>query len=540
MMKYLFLAILWFVQTKVSAQLFQEVSNEKGINYIFPGSDNQEVGAGLTVFDVNGDGWDDIFQTGGIFASKLWLNEKGKFVDATEQFQLNFLEKRYIQGAVAADFNNDGYEDLFIANQGKAKNNGDNLPALLLQNVRGKYFKPVFEETFSELGNYTAGVWGDINNDGFVDLYVLNYVLDMETGRDENDIPSYYIPSCMPNKIYVNQGGKGFKEMSQSLKLDDDGCGLAAAFTDFDNDGDMDLMLLNDFGHFNQKGNRLYRNNYPEFTFTEISKELGFYEEFYGMGVGTGDYNNDGRLDYFLTNIGGNYFFEGGESGFTEKALLLGLDNFLVQDSLTGTSWSGLFFDAENDGDLDLFVAKGYLSSLEKVIVLDANKFYINNGNSTFSDESESYGLNDTLAQRGAAILDFDHDGDLDIATSALKMSRSDFAKTDQKVKLHENNIPTDNNWIGFKLMGGDSVNRSCLGCRVRFQIGDKIYLREVEGGSGHSSQSTKILYFGLGKNEWVENIEIQWLGSEITRIKKLNSGHVYTLNRKGKIKKLY
>lgn len=538
MKRFLSISLLFLFQISLVAQPFREVSTEKGLHYIFPGADNQEVGAGITVFDANADGWDDIFQSGGIFPSKLWLNQKGKFTDASLTYLPRFLDSMYVQGAVTADFNNDGYEDLFIANQGKAKVNGDDAPPVLLQNVKGKYFQPVFQATFHELGNYTGAVWGDINNDGFVDLYVLNYVLDMETGRDENDVPSYYIPTCMPNKLFVNQAGKGFVEMSAALHLDDDGCGLAASFTDFDNDGDMDLILLNDFGQFNQKGNRLFRNNFPELSFTDIAQETGFYRQFYGMGVGTGDYNHDGYFDYYLTNIGRNYFFQGGAKGFTEIAENLQIDNALVRDSLTGTSWSGLFFDAENDGDVDLFVAKGYLSSLENVVVLDPNKFYRNENDSTFTDASVAYQLNDSIAQRGAALIDFDHDGDLDLCTSALKMSRSNFARTDQKIKLHENQIPTENHWIGFQLIGGDSVNRSCVGCKVRFEIDDKIYIREVDGGSGHSSQSTKTLYFGLGKNETVEKVEILWLGGNTTVLKTCKAGHVYRVNRKGKVRR--
>jgi hypothetical protein len=170
------------------------------------------------------------------------------------------------------------------------------------------------------------------------------------------------------------------------------------------------------------------------------------------MGVGIGDYNNDGFLDYYLTNIGRNYFHQNDSGVLTDKAVLLKVDELIVRDSLKGTSWTGIFFDADNDGYLDLFVAKGYLNSLEKVVVKDQNKLFKNEGNGSYEDRSKSSGLNHSSANRGAATFDFDHDGDLDIVTSVIKMQRGERGNLDQKIKLFENITENKNNWRGIKL----------------------------------------------------------------------------------------
>lgn len=539
-MKYFITTIVLLSCFFASGQLFIERATELGIDYEFDGTDYQEIGAGITIIDVNNDGWDDVFQSGGIFPSKIWLNQKGKFIDATKTYLPDSISQMFIQGAASADFNNDGYEDLFLCNLGEAYNMGDHQKPVLLINRQGKFYEPVFQATFNEMGNYSGCAWGDYNNDGFIDLFVLNYVNKMNKTKEYKGGPISYEPQCLENKFYINLAGKGFREIGKELKLNDSGCGLAASFTDYDNDGDMDLMMLNDFGSYNHIGNRIYRNDYPINEFSDVSHQLGFYNEFYGMGIGTGDVNNDGLLDYYLTNIGKNYFYQNTQGKFIERAKELGIDNPYARDTTKGTSWSGIFIDVENDGDLDLYVSKGYLESVEKVSKLDENKLFINELNSSFEDVSKSSGLNDSLAHRGSASFDFDHDGDLDIVSGVIKMRRGDFAGLDQKISLFENLNRSKNKWIGIKLIGTSTVNKQAIGSSVSFPFNDGIQIREVDGGSAHSSQSSKILYFGLRKMKFVRNIEIQWVGGKVTKIEKLKSGKCYSIDMNGAISIIY
>ncbi len=534
-----FVALFFLLQ--LHAQKFAEVSSKVGLNYIYPGNDNQEVGSGIVVFDVNNDGWDDFFQAGGVFQSKLWINKKGKFIDATKEFGLDTLQGFYIQGGAAADFNNDGYEDLFICNQGIGRRQGDEKGPVLLMNVEGKYFKPVFTQTFSKPGNYTSCTWGDYNNDGFVDLFVTDYVDRMHEIRDSLNKPIAYDPRCNENKFYINERGKGFREAAASLGLNNKGCGLACAFTDYDNDGDVDLMLLNDFGEWNHLGNQLYRNDYPENHFTEVSSESVFYKEMYGMGVGPGDYDNDGDLDYFITNIGENFMFQNNGNSFTEIAKQLSIDNTFVKDSIRGSAWSGIFVDIDNDTDLDLYVTKGYLQTMiPKTVIKDPNKLYLNLGNKTFKEISASAGVDDMLSHRGAGLIDFDHDGKVDILSSVIKVNRSEFANIDQKLKLFRNENNIANNWIGFKLKGTRKINNSCIGCSVTIQTDSLVQMKEMDGGSGHGSQGSKFIYFGLGQIKKLEKATIKWTVNGTTILKNLKPNRVYEISETGKKKTIF
>jgi len=417
----IFLFFSWY-NAFTQVTLFTEVSVEKGLDYIYPGNDFQMAGGGVMIIDVNNDGWEDIFQSGGVFDSKLWINHNGVFEDGTSAFGLDSLKGYYIQGAVAADYNNDGYRDFIIANYGTGMGRGDKHTPVLLKNIQGKGFELIDLSSIINPGNYTSASWGDINKDGFADLYITNYVASMGGISDENGVLTGYDPICFDNVLLMNLNGEGFKECAKEYGLNDMGCGLASSFTDVDNDGNLDLLLLNDFGEWTHLGNKFFRNEFPNKRFSDQSESSGFNHLMYGMGIGQGDYNLDGKLDYYLTNIGQNFLMSYSEGKFTDIAKEKNIDVTYVKDSIRGTSWSGLFFDLEFDGDLDLYVSKGFIATLvPKTVVKDPNKLFVNN-NGDFRDSSSSSGLNDVLSHRGAAIFDFDHDGDLDIVSSVVKM----------------------------------------------------------------------------------------------------------------------
>lgn len=517
--------------------MFKEVSNEKGLTYIYPGNDVQMAGGGIIVLDVNNDGWEDLFQAGGVFDSKLWLNEQGIFRDATKEYGLDALKGYFIQGAVSADYNNDGFQDFFIVNFGKGAGGGDKKSPALLKNNNGRSFELISMRDILPPANYTTATWGDINQDGFSDIYITNYVASMGHERDSNEVSIGYLPVCLENKLLLNQQGNGFLEVAKEYGVNDFGCGFASSLTDVDFDGDLDLLLLNDFGEWTNIGNKYFRNNFPENTFTDVSFESGFAREMYGMGIGQGDYDEDGDIDYYITNIGDNCLFNNKNGQFTDVANELGLTIGLVKDNLRGTSWSGLFFDYEFDGDLDLYVSKGNILALvPKTVIKDPNKFFLNN-NGVFDDSSAISGVDDMLSHRGSVVFDFDHDGDLDIASSIIKMPFGAFAQVDQKLKLYQNETSAGN-FIGIQLFGGEGTNRDCFGCRIVFEQGNRKMVREVDGGSGQASQSSRILYYGLGHEKTLDKATIYWSNGEQQEITGLKNGAIYTLEQGKSIQK--
>ena len=532
------LLLTLLISSRGYSQIFKEVSNEVGLDYIYPGNDFQMVGGGLMVIDVNNDGWEDFFQSGGVFDSKLWLNKNGKFVDATNDFGLDILEGYFIQGAFCADFNNDGFQDFFVANYGTGMSRGDKKSPAILKNINAERFELISLEGVLEPGNFSSACLGDVNKDGLVDIYLTNYVESMGAKYDSNGVEVGYNPTCYENKLLINSDGFSFSERADDYSVNDRGCGLSASFTDFDQDGDMDLMLLNDFGEWTNSGNKLYLNEYPKKTFRDVSDLYGFGREMYGMGIGQGDYDQDGDLDYYITNIGRNCLFQNEIRAFNEVAEDLNLDITYVYDTVVGTSWSGLFFDLEFDGDLDVYVSKGNVATLvPKAALSDANKLFINE-DGDFKDATIGSGVADILSHRGSIIFDYDHDGDLDIISSVVKLPWSVFAKRDQKIKLYENTMKAQN-WIGLKLVGEDGINRDCFGCSVLFEQGEERMLREVDAASGLSSQSSRIIYFGLGQDRRSQNVTVNWLDGTQSQYRRLKRNRVYVITSKGTIRKL-
>ncbi len=517
--------------------MFREVSDELGINYLYPGNDFQMAGGGVMIIDVNNDGWEDFFQSGGVFDSKLWVNVKGKFEDQTQIYGLDVLSGYFIQGATAADFDNDGFSDFIISNYGIGMSRGDKKHPVLLRNIKGERFEILKLESIIGLGNYTSACWGDVNKDGFSDLYITNYVESMGEMTDSLGREIGYNPVCYENKLLINQKGKEFIECSKSFGVNDIGCGLAASFTDIDNDGDQDLLLLNDFGEWTQKGNKIFRNDFPKSQFTDISENSEFSKLIYGMGIGPGDYDRDGDLDYYVTNIGQNFLFKNTNGTFQDVATDLKIDLTYEKDSVFGTSWSGLFFDSDFDGDLDLYVSKGNVATLvPKTTIKDANKFFIHDS-SKFINQTAISGVDDILSHRGSAITDFDHDGDLDIVSSVVKLPWGAFANKDQKLKVYQNE-QNQGNWIGIKLLGEKDVNKDAFGCKVLFEQDSLKMLKEVDGGTGHASQSTSILYYGLGKATNLEKLTIFWLNGKSHNFSNLKSNCIYQIDSTGKLKK--
>jgi len=526
----LYLFFLVLIPQLSQAQLFSEVSEEVGMNYRYEGNEFQMAGGGLMVIDVNNDGWEDIYQCGSVFDSKLWINKKGYFSDATSNYGLDVLNGYFIQGAVSADFDNDGFQDFFVANFGAGLQRGDKKSPVLLHNVEGLRFEPIYLDSLLPPAYYSSATLGDFNNDGFSDIYITNYLSSMGELMNEEGTVTGYVPSCFENKLLMNLHGNGFVECAAEYGLNDPGCGLSAQFTDLDGDNDLDLLLLNDFGMWTRNGNRIFRNNYPEKSFTDISDEIGFNHQMYGMGFGPGDYDNDGDVDYYVTNIGENYLFNRDGENLKNVANELKIDAPFVRDTIRGTSWSGLFFDMDFDSDLDLFVSRGNVAVMvPKTAVSDPNKLYKNH-NGNFKDISAESGLSDRLSHRGSVVLDFDHDGDLDIISNVVKMPWVAFAGADQKIKVYRNDQKAGN-WIGIILVGNENINADCFGCSVTFENDTIKQTHSVDGGSGHASQSTRILYFGLGKAKKLPSLTVDWSNGETSRYEKLKAGNIYKVD---------
>ncbi len=363
--------------------------------------------------------------------------------------------------AVAADYDNDGNLDIFVADQ-----SGKNV---LYRNDGDGTFTDMSEAI--DLGEDSDGAaWGDFDNDGFVDLFVVN------SARE-------------PNALYRNVNGSAFEDVSASAGVNDPYAAFGAAWADYDNDGDLDIYVSG------EGPNRLYRNN-GDGTFTDVAEESGVSDNGVGRGIAWADYDNDGDLDLYVGNLKApNVLYRNeGDGSFKDVTAAAGVED---KEWTEGVSWA----DFDNDGWADLYIAR--IGGRGKGGAM--NRLFKNLGDGTFEDVSESAGVAGGVTLSYACPwADIDKDGDLDLYVSGGKKSR------EGRVEVHlYRNGGTDNHWLGVRL-SGDRSNRLGIGAVVKLHTAVGIQTAQVTGGSGFNSQGSVSLHFGLG-NEGSASVDVTW-----------------------------
>ncbi|HIN06503.1 MAG TPA: hypothetical protein EYM65_09750, partial [Dehalococcoidia bacterium] len=472
---------------------FTDVASSVGagfLHYRAAGS-TLSFGGGVVVLDYDGDGDQDIYVTS--TSSSLTSNSLGSSGagNPNDLFQNNGLGKfsevgvasgvgdvdGIGNGGCAADYDNDGFQDLFVANWGSSK-----------------LFRGHGDGTFQDVSNF-AGLedpdshyrsvgcaWGDYDHDGFVDLALVRHMdqPDFDAIRNRD-----FAEFVKPMALYHNNGDGTFTEVTGLLgdlapgkrKAGPTfgnvwGAGFQPTWVDFDNDGDSDRYVVNDFGEFAQP-NVLWRNDGPSndgstgdgsWILTDISAASGAGVAIYGMGLAIGDYDLNGNLDFFLTNIGSAVLLSNNGDGetFSRKDLDFISDTGEFRCQLRVT-WGTVFFDYDNDGDEDLYVASGFLDNDPLPNRPEQpNLLLRNNGDGTFSDVSPLRGAADWGIARGVAYGDFNGDGCLDLYVANLGRSSG----AGESAKLFQNSCDWGNNWLAVKLQGTQSI-RDGIGARV-------------------------------------------------------------------------
>jgi hypothetical protein len=424
-----------------------------------------------------------------------WVN----FVDATTS-PLGSADNN--QGLAWGDYDNDGDTDLYISTWGGAnklyRNDGD-----------GSFTDVTSGTPLGDASNGQGVAWGDYDNDGDLDLYLANHtgtanklfrnegggtftdvtstagVGDTGDGRAVNwvdydcdaNIDLYVVNRTSANKLFHNQGNGTFADATSGTPLGDTGVGLCAAWGDYDNDGDPDLYLTNN------GTNKLFRND-GSGTFTDVTA-WPVNDGAWGNGIDWGDYDNDGDLDLYLANGGvpNKLFQNDGLGGFTDVTSSTLGDNGRWG---YGVAWG----DYDNDGDLDLYVANAGSQP---------NRLFRNDGGTNFVEVASGTSLADSQNGLCTAWADYDNDGGIDIY----------FTNTEPD-KLFRNVVCDLGHWIHLDLRGISS-NASAIGARVRIVAGGISQIREVSGGSGFLSQNSLTVEFGLGAATVVDTLEIRW-----------------------------
>ena len=531
------------------APVFEDVSEQAGVEFTHYRDilDIIPLSAGVVVFDYNGDGWQDAYiPTGPDIAglapqddheNALFRNNgDGTFTDVAAEAGVTDGESKG-NGGCAADYDNDGDQDLFVASWGASKlfrNEGDGTFVDMAETAG--LTDP--DGTYRSMGC----AWGDFDRDGWLDFIVVRHI--DESNPDAFTQRLYYL-DVRPLALFHNDGDGTFTEVTHLLGATPQpareagafgrvwGAGFQPAWVDFDNDGDPDLYVVNDFGEYVHP-NVLWRNDGPapggsgagtEWNFTDISQESDAGTAMFGMGLAVADYNSDGFLDMFITNIGNNVLLTNdGGAGFRNDAAALGLayGEFRRQQRVT---WGTVFFDYDNDGYEDLYVASGYLDTDDINRREQPNLLFRNDGDGGFDDVSGVSGAADWGTGRGVAYADFDGDGCLDLFL--VNMGRS--ASRGEPARVYHNRCDWDNNWIIVKTVGTAS-NLDGIGARIEVAAGDRTQIREVTAGASNSSQNMLPVHFGLGDTDTADEITIRWPSGTVQTLEDVAANQVLTV----------
>ncbi|MBT6162711.1 MAG: hypothetical protein HOH92_03345, partial [Crocinitomicaceae bacterium] len=446
----------------------------------------------------------------------------------------NVDESGLHHAAAVADFDGDGWEDIYVATK-----QGINR---LFRNTGGMHFEEVAEAAgVNDAGNSNAALWADFNNDGWPDLVTGNYLnanrLYINNGNgtfeDATDIYNfgnegpcrslhaadydgdgwidvYVVNMNSHNAMYRNMGGQTFQNVTFPTGTVDTGIGMGCVFFDSDNDGDQDLYVTHD----GNQVNKFFENN-GDGTFAENAAEVGLDYQGNCMGVDVADINHDGWLDVYITDLyPSELFLNDGDGTYTAIGETAG-----VNDS--GMSWGCVWFDYNLDSEWDLYVVNDY------AFAPTANRLYRGNGDMTYDLVSEGDPvLEHTYSDYGLAQGDFDRDGDLDLAIATTGSS------VQPGFQILENQNETGH-FIQFKLEGTIS-NRSAIGARVEIHFNGQTRVDEINCGQGYSGASSLVVHFGLGESTAIDSMNVIWPSGVVSAHGAFNADSTYQVLEPG------
>ncbi len=582
-----------------SLKTFEKISNNNsGIHFSNNLTENDSInyfnygyiymGGGVAIGDINNDGLDDIYFTGNMVKNKLYLNAGNlKFKDISEEANIGG-DDRWVTGVTMADVNADGWLDIYVSVSGiwvTTKN------LLYVNKGLNKDGIPVFEEKaeefgISDLGNSTQSVFFDYDKDGDLDLYVLNYPpFPFNSSLNDYKYKMKYVTDKESNTLYENNGNNHFENITEKAGLKNFSLSLSSSVGDFNNDGWLDMYVSNDF----ESLDNLYINN-GDGTFSDQLIAATNQVSFYGMGSDAADFNNDGLLDlvqldmtpsdnrkskanmqsmniekfdkmtndvfhyqYMQNSLQVNNFIdEKGTPHFSNIARFSGV-------ALTDWSWGVLFADFDNDGWKDIFVTNGsrreinnkdffkklqkenktkdkeqmdLLSFVKKIPSEKVENYtYKNNKDLTFENVGEKWGLNHKGFSNGTAYSDLDNDGDLDLVINNFDEESFIYRNTTSDAK--------SNNFLQLKLKG-NSKNPLAIGSRVTAYYNGNMQYQELMLTRGFQSSVAPTINFGLGKETKIDSIQVIWPDGKQTQLADISVNDFLTLSyidsEKGKV----
>ena len=525
---------------------FADIISASGIHFNYVSSHTpkhylpETMGAGVALFDYDNDGRLDIFlvngaplqdptpkgsipqKSGPTYWNRLYHQKSdGTFEDVTEKAGLQ--GSGYGMGVAVGDYDNDGFEDLYVTAYGGNKlyhNNGD-----------GTFTDVTEKAGVAGSGWSTSAAWVDLDNDGLLDLVVLRYLQwdfdDIYCGEHKEGYRAYCHPDLfqpISPLVYHNDGNGRFTEVSKKIGLSKPGKGLGIALADYDRDGHIDLFVAND-----SMVEFLYHNK-GDGTFEEVGllSEVavdGDGRTYAGMGVDFADYNNDGFPDLIITDLANQryaLYLNSRDSTFSYASFSSGV----ARATMTHSGWGVRFLDYDNDGWKDLLIAQGH--DLDTVELSYPNLHYrepmllLRNTGKEFVDVSAASGavFGQPWLSRGMAIGDLDNDGRVYAGVTT----------NDGPVHILHNETPMQNHWLLLKLVGHKS-NRDAIGAEVKLVTARGQQVATVSTAGSYLSSSDKRVHFGLGSESTAQSIEIHWPSGTTQTLKNVRAGQILTVD---------
>ncbi|MFT5820590.1 MAG: hypothetical protein ACI8ZM_001835 [Crocinitomix sp.] len=552
---------------KTGIDFYNTISEDEDFNFF-----NYEYiynGGGVAVGDINNDGLTDIYFTGNQVQDKLYLN-KGDMVfeDITSSAFDESANIGWHTGVNMVDFNADGYLDIYVCRSGNPDDKTLLQNMLFINNQDNTFTERAAEFGVNVQKRSTHAAFFDYDNDGDLDLYVLNHPIKTPgekfvTVQEFKRLKKYGEDA----DVFLENRDGMYVDVSKEVGIENNCFGLGLAVGDLDGNGYADVYVSNDY----QDPDFMYMNN-GDGTFSQEIGERTKHISNFSMGNDIADFNNDGFNDIFTVdmaaedhvrskrNMGGmstknfwdlvfvgfhyQYMFNGlqmnnGDGTFSEVSQLAGVSN-------TDWSWAPLFADFDNDGKRDLFVTNGYrreardndytrdyvqkeangeIESYEDGLALMPtskifNYIFKNDGDIHFTKKTEDWKFEKPVNSSGAAFADFDNDGDLDLVVN--NMEEASF--------IMENKLEGPNNYVRFNIAGADK-NTSAIGATIKITIGEEIQFHEIQVSRGYESSVERVVHFGIGENKTVDKIEIKWINGDVMTQENIAANQVYNFS---------